>query len=236
MTDIQWLVELDKSLVQGMSGSNSLFWDGFMWIVSETRTWLLAALMLLYIIFKNTRLVHGLFILVAIALVITLADQFASSVCKPFFQRFRPAQDPEIMYVLNIVNGYRGGLYGFISSHSANTFAFAMFVSLLIRNRVMTWVLFLWALIPSYSRIYLAVHYPGDVLGGAVAGCVIAVLVYKVYELISKKFFRQPLYISDQYTPSGFKIIDIQSFYVVILITCVYIVVASMVVAKRLFF
>ena len=87
MMDIQQLIETDRDLLLNWNGSDSLFWDGFMWIVSDTKTWALAAVMLLYIIFKNTKLAHGMLILVMLALTITLADQFASGICKPFFER-----------------------------------------------------------------------------------------------------------------------------------------------------
>lgn len=236
MMDIQQLIETDRDLLLNWNGSDSLFWDGFMWIVSDTKTWALAAVMLLYIIFKNTKLAHGMLILVMLALTITLADQFASGICKPFFERFRPTQDPKLMYLVDVVNGYRGGRYGFMSSHAANTFAFALFVSLLIRNKWLTCVLFLWAIIPSFSRIYLGVHYPGDVLCGAVSGCIMAALVYWLYYAIKKKYFECPQYISGQYTPSGFEIADIHLFYSVLLVTCLYIIVAGMIVAKCLHF
>lgn len=138
MIDIQQLIEADKELLLTLNGSSSLFWDGFMWTVSGTKIWIPVGAMLLYIIFKNTKFTQGLLILVMLVLTVTLADQFSSGLCKPLFMRFRPAQDPEIMYMVNVVNGYRGGAYGFISSHAANTFAVATFVALLIRNCWMT--------------------------------------------------------------------------------------------------
>lgn len=236
MMDIQQLIEIDRDLLLKWNGSDSLFWDGFMWIVSDTKTWIFSAAMLLYIIFKNTKLAHGMFILIMLALTITLADQFASGLCKPFFERFRPTQDPELMYAVDVVNGYRGGRYGFMSSHAANTFAFALFVSLLIRSRSLTCVLFLWAAIPSFSRIYLGVHYPGDVLCGAISGCIIAALVYGLYNKIKKKYFECPQYISGQYTSSGFAKADIHLFYTVVLVTCLYIIVMGMIVSKCLHF
>ena len=234
--DIQQLIETDRQLLLTLNGSDSLFWDGVMWMVSDTKTWLLAGVMLLYILVKNTKLPHALLIVVMIALVITLADQFASGLCKPYFQRFRPARDPELMYLVDVVNGYRGGLYGFMSSHAANTFAFATFISLLIRDRWLTCVMFLWAVIPSYSRMYLGVHYPGDVLCGAIAGCIIACLVYRLYRFIARKYFECPNYISGQYTSTGFEVDDIHAFYTILLVTCLYILVAGMIVSKSLHF
>ena len=234
--DIQQLIEVDQQLLLALNGSGSLFWDGVMWVVSDTKTWLLAAIVLIYIIFKNTKLLHALFIVVMVAVVITCADQFASGLCKPYFHRFRPAQDPNLMYLVDVVNGYRGGQYGFISSHAANTFAFATFISLLIRNRWLTCVMFLWAAVPSYSRIYLGVHYPGDVLCGALAGSVIAVIVYAAYRFVACRYFECPKYISGQYTATGFEVDDIRMFYTALLITCLYIVVGGMVLSKDLHF
>ena len=126
-----------------------------MWTVSGPKIWIPVGAMLLYIIFKNTKFTQGLLILVMLVLTVTLAEQFSSGLCKPLFMRFRPAQDPEIMYMVNVVNGYRGGAYGFISSHAANTFAVATFVALLIRNCWMTVIMYIRALIQSFSRIYL---------------------------------------------------------------------------------
>lgn len=235
MIDIQQLIEADRNLLLALNGSHSLFWDGFMWVVTSTVTWVPAAIILLYVIFRNNKLPQSIFILLMIALVITLADQLASSVCNPYFARFRPTQDPEIMYLVHTVNGYRGGLYGFISSHAANTFGVAMFVSLLIRNKWLTLSMFVWAAIPSYSRIYLGVHYPGDILAGALEGCLIALLVYQLYRIVRNRFFDQPKYISSQYTSSGYSIDDVGLIHLVLLLSYLYAIIAGMMTAKVLY-
>ena len=91
MADIQQLIEADKALLLSLNGSDSLFWDGFMWTVTDTRTWIPALVVLLYVIFKNNRIPQGLVIVLMFALSVTLADQIASGICKPYFARFRPA-------------------------------------------------------------------------------------------------------------------------------------------------
>lgn len=236
MADIQQLIEADKELLLSLNGSDSLFWDGFMWTVTDTRTWIVAMVVLLYVIFKNNRILEGIVITLMVGLCVLLADQLASGLCKPFFARFRPTQDPELMYMVQTVNGYRGGLYGFISSHAANTFAVAMFVSLLVRYVPFTCMMFLWALIPSYSRIYLGVHYPGDILCGAIVGVVVGAVMYLLYAYIRRRFFDTPQYISTQYTCSGYTREDISILHATLILTYLYAVIKGMIIAKSLHF
>lgn len=235
--DIQQLIDLDKLILMKLNGSDSLFWDGFMYIVTDTKTWIPAAIALLYVIFKNNSFKRGMFILLLIALVVALADQTSSGICKPLFERFRPTKDPEFMYMVNTVNGYRaGGRYGFISSHAANTFAVAMFVSLLVRNAKFTFMMLLWAFIPTYSRVYLGVHYPGDVFFGMIDGLLCGGLVYFLYKFISKKYFIKSRLISTQYTQSGYDIKSIDVVILVLLLTYFFAIVYGMFLSKALYF
>ena len=91
------------------------------------------------------------------------------------------------MYQIDIVNGYRGGIYGFTSSHAANTFGLAIFLSLVIKNWSLSIFLFIWAAINAYSRMYLGVHYPGDILFGTLTGLGVGILVYYLYHYLQKK-------------------------------------------------
>lgn len=234
--DIQQLIELDKEVLLALNGCHSLFWDGFMWQATKTITWIPVAIALLYVLFKNNKPQQAAVILVAIALCVTFSDQLTSGLCKPFFARLRPTQDPEIMYLVHTVNGYRGGLYGFMSSHAANTFSVAMFVSLVIRNWKMTLATFSWAIVATYSRIYLGVHYPGDILCGATVGILVAILLYVGYCYIYRKQLNNRCYAQTQQTETGYHVEHIDLFCLILLLTYMAVVLIGMVRAKLLFF
>jgi undecaprenyl-diphosphatase len=119
---------------------------------------------------------------VGIALCILLSDQISSSVLKPLVARLRPTHNPKIADLIHVVNGYRGGLYGFVSSHAANAATFVTFTALLFRNKIYTILLSLWAFLTAYSRVYLGVHYVGDVLCGALIGVLVGVVVYVIFK------------------------------------------------------
>ena len=226
--DIQQLISFDQQLLLKLNGSDSLFWDGFMWIATNMRTWIPMAIVLLYVIFKNNKIKETLLIIGLIALVFTLSDQISSGFCKPYFARFRPTQDPELMFQIDIVNGYRGGMYGFTSSHAANTFGLAVFLSLVIKNWALSIFLFIWAAVNAYSRMYLGVHYPGDILFGTLTGLGVGILVYYLYYYLQKKYMNQPHYISNQYTSSGYLISDIHLIHTTLILTFFYIIIRGM--------
>lgn len=181
---VEKILPYEHDLFLALNGSDSAFWDRFMWIFTGKAVWLpLAFFILLVLIYKkNWR--ESVLVLLAIVLVITLCDQFASHICKPLFMRFRPTHHPDFMEQVKVVYGYRGGLYGFISSHAANAFGFATFLSLLFRNRLLTCTIFFWAALTAYTRIYLGVHFISDIVPGAISGMLFGFLVYKLYRYV----------------------------------------------------
>lgn len=229
-------IEFDQQLLLLLNGSDSLFWDGLMWIATSTYIWIPVAIILLYIIFKNNTTKEALIIVGLLILLVILSDQISSGFCKPFFARYRPTQDPELMYMIDIVNGYRGGKYGFISSHASNTFAIATFMALVLRNSSSIASLFVWAILCTYSRIYLGVHYPGDVLFGIILGISIASALYILYHFLQRKYLVQSRYISNQYTSSGYLINDIHLLNTTMILTIFVIIIGGFISSHYLYF
>ena len=233
--NIQPYIDFDKELLLKWNGSDSLFWDGFIWVTTNTYIWIPLAIVLLYVIIKNNKLREALTIIAMIAIVITMADQISSGFCKPFFARFRPTQDPEIMYQVDIVNGYRGGRYGFVSSHAANSFGLALFLTLLIKSKLLSVTLFSWATLNAYTRIYLGVHYPGDILFGTLVGLSSALIVYLIYKTLQKKIFGHSRFISSQYTESGYLKSDIRMIVTTFILTLFSIILISILINESIY-
>ena len=171
-----------------LNGSDSPFLDHFMWLYSGKMVWLPLALFILFVLCYKRDWRQSLLLLLMIVLTITLCDQFASHLCKPLCMRYRPTHHPDFMAQLKVVFGYRGGLYGFISSHAANAFGFAMFLTLLFRNKGLGCSLFFWATLTAYSRIYLGVHFITDIIPGALSGLCFGVLVNALYLRLRRHF------------------------------------------------
>jgi undecaprenyl-diphosphatase len=169
---MDWLLELDKNLFLYLNGLHSEGWDEVMWWVSGKTTWWPFYLLLLgFLAWKKRWQLAPMIIFVVV--VITLTDQTSVHLFKNVFQRFRPCHEPELEGLVHLVNNKCGGSYGFISSHAANAFGLALLVVSWIHRGWFTAIMLTWAAAVSYSRVYLGVHYPGDILAGAAwgAGC-----------------------------------------------------------------
>lgn len=189
---LEQLLHFEKDLFLQLNGSDSLFWDYFFYLYSYKWTWLpFYACFFLVFIYKN-KWTEIVFVLLAIVLLILLCDQISSGLFKPFFHRFRPTHHPEFKNMVVTVLEYRGGRYGFISSHAANAFGFMTFTALLFRNRLFSYCIALFAIVNGFSRIYLGVHFISDVVVGAMVGIVIGYLVYRLYNFASRKYLNHP--------------------------------------------
>lgn len=177
---IERLELIDRALFLFINGMHTPFFDAVMWFVSGKYSWIPLYVVLLYILIKHEKKHWWLAILSTIMLIV-LADQSSVHLFKETFQRYRPCHNLEIQHLVHKVNNKCGGTYGFVSSHATNVFALTSFLSLIIRNKYMFGILLFWAVLVSYSRIYLGVHYPADIIGGSVLGTICGVLVFFGY-------------------------------------------------------
>ncbi|MGH7493624.1 MAG: phosphatase PAP2 family protein [bacterium] len=184
---LETLQTIDTRLLLWINGSHTPLWDEIMWFASGKWSWVPFYLMLIAVLswkFKK----NAVPMILLIALLILMSDQLASGIFKPLVQRLRPSHEPGLGETLHIVNGYRGGLYGFMSSHAANSFALAFYLTLVAASQLkwLPFVLIPWALFVSISRVYLGVHYPSDVLAPVVFSLLIAWCVSYLYHQIIK--------------------------------------------------
>ncbi len=194
------LERLDQQLFLFLNSIHSPFWDQVMHAISGKIIWAplyLAILIFLGIKFKRKFLVILLFIILAV----TLADQ-TSVIIKNIVQRLRPCHEPSLEGLVHLINGECGGKFSFVSSHATNAFNVALISLLFIRKRWYTISIITWALIVGYSRIYLGVHYPGDVICGSILGALIGWSMYSLYILTDKKILQHKPYFNTPHKPS----------------------------------
>ena len=191
------ILEIDKELLIWINGFHTDWLDPIVLMVTKTAFWTPLYLLFIYFMFKYLDEQQWVAIVCA-SLTILLADQITSSIMKPLFHRLRPSQDPDIQNLLHLVANskgelYRGGLYGFASSHAANTFGISTYMWLMFKNKS-KWIglCFFWAALLTYTRLYLGVHFPGDILVGAVVGVLSGIASHKLFIFIKRKRTEQP--------------------------------------------
>lgn len=226
--DITVIENIDQQLLLLLNGSHSLYVDTLATALTSAWTWVPLYVALLYAVIKNNENMQQILLIIGCAaLCIFLSDGISSGVVKPIVARFRPAQDPLIKYQVDVVNGYRGGLYGFFSSHAANTFSICVFFCLLIRNKALSVSLITWSLLNCWTRIYLGVHYPGDIFCGLLWGAVVGFVVYTLFRFIYRKFSVEMNYVSSQYTSTGYALSDIDIIIGVLMFIYLYVIVRA---------
>ena len=180
------LNDLDHQLFLFLNGLHVDWLDPVMTFISSEMGWIPFYAVLLFFVFYKYHW-KGLWVLLGVIVVITLSDQISASVFKPIFHRLRPCYDPLIEDLVYTPKGKPGGHYGFISSHAANTFALASFIYMTMKKHYskIGWIMFPWAILVSYSRIYMGVHFPGDIICGAAVGMILGFGI----GFLTKKYF-----------------------------------------------
>lgn len=180
------IIELDQSLFLFLNGAGSDTFDPLMVFLSSHWFWVPVYILLGAYFIKEQKL-KGLIPIAILFITLTATDQASVHLFKEVFERLRPCHEPGIMDQMRLVTGRCGGQFGFVSSHATNSFGLAFVSAGLIRKRWFTWTIMIWALVVSYSRIYLGVHYPGDILGGMILGIFIGWVITLIYRQITKR-------------------------------------------------
>lgn len=210
LLDIQTFLANDRLVLSWFNGSNSVFLDGWMSALTSGFTWVALYASLFYLVVKNNETMGQIMLVVGCALAcVGLADIMADVIVKPLVERWRPSNDPIFKYDVSVVEGYRGTSYGFFSAHAANTFSLALFFCMLVRSRVLSVALVLWSFVNCYTRMYLGLHYPSDIVCGLLWGSVCAIGVYYFYLRVSRRMFGEDNYVSTQYTSTGYRLCDV---------------------------
>lgn len=178
MDFLNTIKSLDTELLLFVNGLHNSFFDELMYAFSQIFVWIPFYVSALYLIIISHKKMDAVWVILSFVLCIVIADQVSSGIIKEAVQRLRPSRNPALEGMIHIVNGYTGGKYGFVSSHAANSFGFALLSSLVFKQKTYMTFVFIWAVIVSYSRIYLGVHYPFDILGGMLVGVMAALIAY----------------------------------------------------------
>ena len=175
----RWLIEFDKKALLYINSIHSPEWDQIMWWITDNNhtNWIPFYVILLVIVIYRERPYRFIFTILFLVVTIVLCDQISVFI-KNLVQRPRPTHDYELAGLVHMVNNYKGGSYGFVSSHAANAFGLITFLINQFKHYKWTFFLFTWALILSYSRIYLGVHYPLDIICGATLGLLTGIQTY----------------------------------------------------------
>ena len=179
------LIEIDMKLFTLLNGWHSISFDPIMIFLSKVWVWVPLYLGVLVYLFFTKKWKIALLAVVVIVLAY-LASEHISVFIKESVARLRPCEEPLLVNSVRMLEPH-GSLYGFVSGHACNTFCFAALSSLIIRKRIYSILIFIWAALVSYSRIYVGKHYPADIIGGALLGLLIAYLFRLIYKIILRK-------------------------------------------------
>ena len=220
---MEWSLPYERALFFALNGGGEPWYSEFVWLFTQTSTWYPMAFFALALLFYKKPFSQGFIALLGIALAILFADQTASGLFKPLFERYRPTHHPDFAEYVEIFHNYRGGKYGFASSHAANSMAVACFFMLLFRSHLFTVVLLLWALFTGYTRAYLGVHFPADLLVGFLIGGASGYLAYRCYTLIDRRWAK----LSDRTDVVAWPAREVNAFAAIMLLNILLLVIYS---------
>lgn len=220
---MQTLIDIDREILAFFNGSASLFVDNLAVVLTSGLTWIPLYISLLYIVIKNNETMKQIMLVIGcVFLCIVLSDGVADFIVKPLVGRLRPSNDPLVMCTVDVVNGMRSAQYSFFSAHASNTFCIAMFFSLLVRKKSFVVSMVTWSLVNCWTRMYLGLHYPSDIIVGLLWGGIVGSVVYLIYIKSYLRMYPDFNYISSQYTSTGYNRIDVDAVLLVLTLTSLY--------------
>lgn len=230
--DFSKIQDMDMQVLSLFNGSDNIMLDQMVQILTSGLTWIPLYVMLFFVVIRNNETMGQIALVVGSAIFCVLfADGLVDGIIKQLAERWRPSNDPTFKYMVQVVDDIRLKGYSFCSAHAANTMSLAVFFSLLVRSKLLTITLVTWSLINCWTRLYLGVHYPSDILCGMMIGIIVGILVYllnyKIYLRISPKIN----YISNQYTSTGYDHDDIDKVMVIVMLTLIYVVTRGVIMA-----
>lgn len=230
--DFSKIQDMDMQVLSLFNGSDNIMLDQMVQILTSGLTWIPLYVMLFFVVMRNNETMGQIALVVGSAIFCVLfADGLVDGIIKQLAERWRPSNDPSFKYMVQVVDDIRLKGYSFCSAHAANTMSLAVFFSLLIRSKLLTITLVTWSLINCWTRLYLGVHYPSDILCGMIIGIIVGILVYLLYYKIYLRISPKINYISNQYTSTGYDHDDIDKAMVILMLTLVYVVTRSVIMA-----
>lgn len=215
--------EIDLALLHFFNGSQSAIFDQFILTLTNGLTWIPLYIALFVMVLKNNESMSQIFIIVGCcAMGVIFSAGVDDLLVKPLVGRPRPAQDLAIKYTIDTALGYRESGFSFFSAHAANTFTLAIYMIFLVRNRAFTIAMVLWSLLNCYTRLYLGVHYPSDVLCGLLFGTAVGSIAYWIHLRLYYKVTPHFRYVSEAYTKTGYSIGDIDMVIATLVLTLIY--------------
>lgn len=217
---LEGIISVDQQILTWFNGSNSLFLDSLVPMLTNGLTWIPLYIGLLYLVVKNNETMAQIGLVVGSAILcVILAGGIDDAIIKPLVGRLRPCNDPMIKYQLSLIPGTLEESFSFFSAHAANTMALAVFICFLVRDRLLNIFIVFWSLLNCWTRLYLGVHYPLDILVGMVYGGLVGFGVYILYFKTYYKFSPKLNYISSQFTSTGYAKKDIDVVIAIMMIT-----------------
>lgn len=229
---MDFLLQTDREILQFFNGSDSLFIDGLASTLTMILTWVPLYVSLFWIVMRNNENMRQILLVVmACALCFLLSDGLADGIMKPVVARLRPCQDPSVKMYIDTVEGFCPTDYSFFSGHASNTFSIAIFFAMLVRQRTFTIFMVVWSLTNCWTRLYLGVHYPSDIIIGLLWGSIVGFCVYLFYQRFYQLVGTKSKFVSTHYTTTGYALVDLNIVYTVMVLTFIYAIIRSVIIA-----